>query len=46
MNLDPFGEYSDEQIWRALENAHLKDFLMAKEHKLEFDCPQGGGNLR
>ena len=45
MNLDPFGEYSDEQIWQALEHAHLKEFIMSKEKKLDFDCPQGGGNL-
>jgi len=46
MNLDPFEEYSDEDLWRSLELAHLKDFIMSKEKKLEFDCPQGGGNLR
>lgn len=46
MNLDPFGVYSDEQIWKALELSNLKDFVMSKEKKLDFDCPQGGGNLR
>ena len=27
MNLDPFGIHSDDQIWRALEHAHLKHFV-------------------
>lgn len=26
-NLDPFGTYSDEEIWRSLEHAHLKAFV-------------------
>ena len=29
-NLDPFGRYSDDQIWRALELAHLKMFVSEK----------------
>ena len=24
-NLDPFGKYSDEELWLALEKAHVKD---------------------
>lgn len=27
LNLDPFVRYSDEQVWRALEHAHLKEFV-------------------
>ena len=26
-NLDPVGEHSDEELWRALELAHLKDHV-------------------
>ena len=24
-NLDPFGKYSDEELWKAVEMAHMKD---------------------
>lgn len=27
MNLDPFDKHSDEDIWRSLEHAHLKEFV-------------------
>uniref|UniRef100_A0A4W4H9B9 ABC-type glutathione-S-conjugate transporter n=1 Tax=Electrophorus electricus TaxID=8005 RepID=A0A4W4H9B9_ELEEL len=27
MNLDPFDAYSDEEVWKALELAHLKNFV-------------------
>lgn len=27
MNLDPFDNHSDEEVWRALEHAHLKSFV-------------------
>lgn len=30
LNLDPFNVYSDEEIWRSLENAHLKTFVKGK----------------
>lgn len=46
INLDPFELYSDEKIWHALENAHLKEFVMSLDKKLEFECSEGGENLR
>ena len=45
-NLDPFDSYSDDQIWSALEKAHLKDLVSGLENQLEFECNEGGENLR
>ncbi|KAJ2716063.1 hypothetical protein H4R19_000855 [Coemansia spiralis] len=44
-NLDPFGQYSDHDIWRALEHAHLADFIRDKDERLEFEVAQGGENF-
>lgn len=30
MNLDPFESYSDYEIWRALEHAHLKSYVLGE----------------
>lgn len=27
MNLDPFNKYEDDELWVALEHAHLKEFV-------------------
>lgn len=27
MNLDPFNNYNDENIWKSLEHAYLKNFV-------------------
>ncbi|CAF0941211.1 unnamed protein product [Brachionus calyciflorus] len=45
INLDPFEEYSDAQVWSALENAHLKEFVKGLDKQLEFECSEGGENL-
>ncbi|KAM6957268.1 multidrug resistance-associated protein 1-like [Aplochiton taeniatus] len=45
MNLDPFDGYSDEEIWRALELAHLKSFVSGLPDKLGHECSEGGENL-
>uniref|UniRef100_A0A3Q2QHM4 Multidrug resistance-associated protein 1 n=1 Tax=Fundulus heteroclitus TaxID=8078 RepID=A0A3Q2QHM4_FUNHE len=45
MNLDPFDSYSDEEIWRALEFSHLKNFVSGLPDKLSHECSEGGENL-
>ncbi len=41
--LDPFGEYTDQEVWRALEHAHLKSFI--SHTGLHFEVNEGGENL-
>ncbi|KAG1678459.1 Multidrug resistance-associated protein 1 [Nymphon striatum] len=45
MNLDPFNEYSDEEVWNALEHAHLKKFAKSLESGLEYAIAEAGQNL-
>jgi ATP-binding cassette subfamily C (CFTR/MRP) protein 1 len=46
MNLDPFEQYDDKDLWMALEKAHLKEFVQDQDLKLLFECSEGGENLR
>merc|ERR1712079_33368 len=46
MNLDPFEMYSDDQIWMALEHAHLKAFVTnLPGDGLNYEVNEGGENL-
>uniref|UniRef100_A0A672T458 ABC-type glutathione-S-conjugate transporter n=1 Tax=Sinocyclocheilus grahami TaxID=75366 RepID=A0A672T458_SINGR len=45
MNLDPFDAYTDEEVWNALELAHLKNFVSELPDKLNHECSEGGENL-
>ncbi|XP_069356357.1 multidrug resistance-associated protein 1 isoform X3 [Maniola hyperantus] len=45
MNLDPFGVYTDEEIWRSLEHAHLKSFVKGLQAGLLHEISEGGENL-
>lgn len=45
MNLDPFNSYSDEELWKALELAHLKSFVSHLQLGLSYEVTEGGDNL-
>merc|ERR1712083_251464 len=45
MNLDPFSAYSDQQIWAALEQSHLKTYVTDLDNGLEHEVQEGGENL-
>ena len=44
-NLDPFDQYTDQQLWMAIEHSHLKDFVKSQENQLEHKITEGGDNL-
>lgn len=44
-NLDPFGQYSDAQVWDALEKSHLKKFVSGLENGLDAEVAEYGENL-
>ena len=44
-NLDPFDEYTDVQLWDALDKASLKKLLITKGESLNMDILEGGENF-
>ncbi|XP_006558751.1 multidrug resistance-associated protein 1 [Apis mellifera] len=45
INLDPFNCYTDDEVWRALEHAHLKSFIKTLPNGLLYEVSEGGENL-
>ncbi|XP_031253303.1 ABC transporter C family member 3-like [Pistacia vera] len=43
-NLDPLEEYTDEQIWEALDKCQLGDEVRKKEEKLDSKVTENGEN--
>ncbi|XP_073215275.1 ATP-binding cassette sub-family C member 5 isoform X4 [Lepidochelys kempii] len=44
-NLDPFNQYSEEQIWDALERTHMKECVAQLPMKLESEVMENGENF-
>jgi ABC-type multidrug transport system fused ATPase/permease subunit len=46
LNLDPFERHTDEEIWTALEQSHLKPYVSTLAEGLMHEVAEGGENLR
>ncbi|XP_036622602.1 multidrug resistance-associated protein 5 isoform X2 [Trichosurus vulpecula] len=44
-NLDPFNQYSEDQIWDALERTHMKECVAQLPLKLESEVLENGDNF-
>merc|ERR1719175_315924 len=44
-NLDPFDEFSDRDIWQALQSAQLSDIARHSKDGLNMRITEGGTNL-
>ncbi|XP_020800723.1 probable multidrug resistance-associated protein lethal(2)03659 [Drosophila serrata] len=44
-NLDPFDEYSDDKLWRSLEEVKLKDVVADLPNGLQSKITEGGTNF-
>ena len=44
-NIDPFSEYSDQDLWTALEEVQLKTLVEDLPGQLEFKLKESGTNL-
>uniref|UniRef100_A0A672ZZ09 ATP-binding cassette sub-family C member 5 n=1 Tax=Sphaeramia orbicularis TaxID=375764 RepID=A0A672ZZ09_9TELE len=44
-NLDPFDNYSDADIWSALEKTYMKDSILKLEEKLQAPVLENGENF-
>lgn len=45
VNLDPFNARSDDDVWKALELAHLKTFVKGLAAGINHEVTEGGENL-
>jgi ATP-binding cassette subfamily C (CFTR/MRP) protein 1 len=44
-NVDPFGQYSDADMWDAFRSVHLQAFVQSQALQLEMPVAEGGENL-
>ncbi|KHG15797.1 ABC transporter C family member 2 [Gossypium arboreum] len=45
LNLDPFNEHNDADLWEALERAHLKDVIRRNSFGLDAEVLESGENF-
>ncbi|KAJ3211994.1 hypothetical protein HK099_007873 [Clydaea vesicula] len=43
-NIDPFGKYTDDELWTALEAVELKKLIEGLPQKMESPVSEGGSN--
>ena len=41
LNLDPFSHHTDEELWKSLELAHLKEYATGLEDGLQHEIAEG-----
>ncbi|XP_055895109.1 ATP-binding cassette sub-family C member 5-like [Biomphalaria glabrata] len=44
-NLDPFHQFSDPEIWQALEKCHVAQMVRTLDHQLDSQVLQSGSNF-
>ncbi|XP_023210557.1 multidrug resistance-associated protein 4-like [Centruroides sculpturatus] len=44
-NIDPFNEYSDDQLWKAIEEVQLKEVISKLPGRLDTYLTEGGRNF-
>ncbi|XP_062608623.1 multidrug resistance-associated protein 1-like [Saccostrea cucullata] len=44
-NLDPLERFSNQDLWVAIERAHMKDFVTSCVGQLDYECGEGGQNF-
>ncbi|CAF4379241.1 unnamed protein product, partial [Adineta steineri] len=44
-NVDPFGNYSDAEIWTALQLVHMKERINLMKNGLSYLLAEGGQNM-
>ena len=45
MNLDPFGQHQDDELWSALRKAHAATIISFLPGGLEYRVSEGGENF-
>ncbi|MEE6470444.1 hypothetical protein FKM82_008972 [Ascaphus truei] len=44
-NLDPMNQYTDEEVWKALEKTHMKQHVTQLQGKLHCEVTENGNNF-